>query len=149
MNVMPISLRNFSSLVVLVAAIGFQSTAIAQPTRVIPQQANETLAETFTRAFFKNDPDFFRNRSFKRQLDWILGPGSVIRNSFPENEITRDAAQINTLYRTALEQQASNDPPIRTRDLPNPYESSILVSPYNVNNPVERNEMLFERQQTQ
>ena len=65
----------------------------------------------------------------KRQLDSFLGSGSGFSNSFPENEIARDAELVNTLYRDVLTQQSSNDPYLRTPDLPNPYDSSLLMSP--------------------
>lgn len=132
---MGLRFSSLSSVLVLVAAaIGFPSAAIAQSTLSTQSSGNETLSETFNRAFFKNDPEFFRNRSPKRQIDLILGPGSLIRNSFPENEILRDAKLVDILYQDALEQQVSSDPIIRTPDLPNPYETSILQSPrFNVN----------------
>ncbi len=85
--------------------------------------------EQFDRAFFKHDPDFYGNNSFGRQIDWLVGPGSIFRNSFPENEIARDAELVNKLYRDAMEQQVGSDPYIRTPDLPNPFNSSLLSSP--------------------
>jgi hypothetical protein len=132
--------------VLVAAAIGFPCAAIAQPTLSTQPSGNETISETFNRAFFRNDPEFFRNRSIKRQIDLILGPGSLLRNSFPENEILRDAKLVDILYQDVLEQQASSDPIIRTPDLPNPYESTILVSPrVNVNNQTQGNELIFEQ----
>jgi hypothetical protein len=108
---------------------------------------NETLSETFNRAFFENDPEFFRNRSIKRQIDLILGIGSLRRNSFPETEILQDAKLIDILYQDSLEQQAARDLVIRTPDLPNPYGTSILLSPRtNVNSQVEESGFIFETQ---
>lgn len=137
-----------SVLVLIAAATGFPCAAIAQTaSRTAEETSYPTIKEVFNQAFFENDPDFFRNRSLGRQIDWILGPGSLLRNSFPENEISRDAELVNRLYQDVLEQQVSNGPVIRTRDLPNPYETTILLSPrVNVNNPVEGNELIFEQQ---
>jgi hypothetical protein len=125
-------------------ATSFHSAAMAQSSLVTRLRGgNETISETFNRAFFKNDPEFFRNRSAKRQLDFLFGPGSLLRNSFPENEIRRDAELVDILYRDILNQQVSSDPIIRTPDLPNPYETSILTSPrINVNNQVEERESI-------
>ena len=122
----------------------FHSAGMAQSSLVTRLRgANETISETFNQAFFKNDPEFFRNRSAKRQLDFLFGPGSLLRNSFPENEIRRDAELVDILYRDILNQQVSSDPIIRTPDLPNPYETSILTSPrINVNNQVEERESI-------
>lgn len=138
-------------LVIVSAATGFHSAAMAQSSLVTRLRGgNETLAETFNRAFFENDPEFFRNRSLKRQVDLILGVGSLSRNSFLESEILRDAKLVDIIYQDALEQQASSDPIIRTSDLPNPYETSILLSPrVTVNNQAEENELIFETQPPQ
>ena len=137
-------------LVLVAAAIGFPYAAIAQPTLSTQPSGNETISETFNRAYFRNDPEFFRNRSLKRQIDLILGPGSLFRNSFPENEILRDAKLVDILYQDVLEQQASSDPIIRTPDLPNPYETTILLSPrFDVNSPVEGNQSVDETPSSQ
>ncbi len=89
----------------------------------------ETPNEAFDRAFFKNDRNFYGNNTFRRQIDWLVGPGSLFRNSFPESEIARDAELVNLVYRDILNQQVGNDPYIRTPDLPNPYNTSLMMSP--------------------
>lgn len=89
----------------------------------------ETANEVFDRAFFKNDRNFYGNNTFRRQIDWLVGPGSLFRNSFPESEIARDAELVNVVYRDVLNQQVGNDPYIRTPDLPNPYNTSLMMSP--------------------
>jgi hypothetical protein len=89
----------------------------------------ETTNEVFERAYFRFDSNFYENNTPKRQIQQFLGIGSGIRNSFPENEIARDAELINTLYRDVLTQQVGNDPYLRSPDLPNPYNSSLLASP--------------------
>jgi hypothetical protein len=103
---------------------------------VVPSVANaqtatpnyETPNDAIERAYFRHDPNFYENRSMKRQLDSFLGAGSF-SNSFPENEIARDGELINGVYRDMLTQQVGNDPYIRTPDLPNPYGTSLLMSP--------------------
>ncbi len=89
----------------------------------------ETANEVFDRAFFKNDRNFYGNNTVRRQIDWLVGPGSLFRNSFPESEIARDAELVNLVYRDVLNQQVGNDPYIRTPDLPNPYNTSLMMSP--------------------
>lgn len=117
-------------LVLFTAAISYHSAAMAQSSLITRlSRGNETISETFNRAFFKNDPEFFQNRSIKRQIDFLLGPGSLSRNSFPENEIRLDGRLIDILYQDTLNQQVDSSPLIRTQDLPNPYETSILTSP--------------------
>ena len=109
----------------ILAAASLPSVAVAQDT--VPNY--ETASEVLERAFFKNSPDYYRNQGFKRDLDLILGPGSLFRNSFPENEIERDADLVNKVYRDVIMQQAMNDPYMRTPDLPNPYNTSLMMSP--------------------
>ncbi|MBW4646699.1 MAG: hypothetical protein KME23_27555 [Goleter apudmare HA4340-LM2] len=105
-------------LVLLTASVAFPSVVAAQT-----EAPNyETANDAFERAFFRHDRNFYENTSYNRQINSLLGP-------FPENEIARDAELVNTLYRDVLTQQVGNDPYIRTPDLPNPYGSSLLMSP--------------------
>jgi hypothetical protein len=122
---MGLNFKALSGLFVLIAGISFPSAAFAEENL----SNYETASEVMERAFFKNSPNYYRNQGFKRDIDLILGPGSLFRNSFPENEIQRDADLVNSVYRDIIMQQAMNDPYIRTPDLPNPYNSSLLMSP--------------------
>nr|WP_230967874.1 hypothetical protein [Nostoc sp. WHI] len=112
-------------MVLLAASIAFPSVASAQT-----ETPNyETTNDVFERAFFRHDRNFYENGSLKRQLDSFLGSGSSFGGSFPENEIARDAELVNTLYHDVLTQQVGNEPYIRTPDLPNPYDTSLMMSP--------------------
>jgi hypothetical protein len=113
-----------SLLVLLATTFGVSTVASAQ--NAPNSQSPNAVIE---RAFFKDDPNFYGNNSFSRNIDWMLGPGTLFRNSFPENEIARDAELVNIVYRDLLAQQSTNDPILRTPDLPNPYGSSLLTSP--------------------
>ncbi len=123
---MRIKFKIFGGLLVLLAAgIAFPSVASAQT----ETPKTETTNDVFERAFFSHDRNFYENGSLKRQLDSILGSGSGFGGSFPENEIAHDAELVNTLYHDVLNQQVSNDPYIRTPDLPSPYDTSLMMSP--------------------
>ncbi|MEH2350507.1 MAG: hypothetical protein V7K55_21395 [Nostoc sp.] len=123
---MRIKFKTFGGLLVLLAAgIIFPSVAFAQT----ETPKTETTSDVFERAYFSHDRNFYENGSLKRQLDSLLGSGSSFGGSFPENEIARDAELVNTLYHDVLTQQAGNDPYIRTPDLPNPYDTSLMMSP--------------------
>lgn len=113
-----------SSLIIL----AIPTTAIAQTQPSVEPSSPETLAEAFSRAFFTNAPDLYRDRSLLRQLNTFFGIASLTRNSFPENEYARDARLINILYQDALRQQAGSTV-LRTPDLPNPYDSSLFSQP--------------------
>jgi hypothetical protein len=123
---MGIKFKTFASLLgLLVSGVAFPGVVIAQTNAPI----YETTNDAFERAYFRHGGNFYQNTTPKRQLDSLLGSGSIFHNSFPENQIARDAKLINTLYRDVFQQQVSNDPYIRTPDLPNPYDSSLLMSP--------------------
>ncbi|MBN3887346.1 MAG: hypothetical protein V7K64_28850 [Nostoc sp.] len=123
---MHIKFKTFGGLLVLFAVgIAFPSVASAQT--ATPNY--ETTNDVFERAYFRHDRNFYENGSLKRQLDSFLGSGSGFGGSFPENEIARDAELVNTLYHDVLTQQVGNDPYIRTPDLPNPYDTSLIMSP--------------------
>ena len=123
---MNLKITTLSGLIVgLTTSTVLSSSVVAQT----PTSNYETPARVIERAFFKNDPNFYKNNSLKRQVDFLLGPGSLLRNSFPESEIARDAQLVNKVYQDLLQQQVGSDPYIRTPDLPNPYNSSLLLSP--------------------
>lgn len=116
--------KSLTSVLILVAAAsGFTSTAVAEPILSAPPSSNETISDQFYRAIFKNQRDFFYNRSAGNFLDLIFG-----FNGYPEDQYMQDAKRVERLYSATLQQQVSG-PVIRTPDLPNPYETSILSSP--------------------
>ncbi len=122
---MPLNLKLISGLLVLAATIGTSSIAAAETETSNYQTPNEV----FEKAFYENYPNFYNNGGLFREIDWIFGTGSLFKNSFPENEIERDAELLNVLYQDMLEQQTTSDPYIRTPDLPSPYNTSLLASP--------------------
>ena len=123
---MNLKFRSLTGVLVLVAsAAGVPSAATAEPTASTQASDYGTPAQVFNRAYFKNDPNFFRNQSGGRQLDAIFG----FRNSFPDDEIRRDAELIDFVYQSALKQQVSRYEIIRTADLASPYNTSLIQSP--------------------
>ncbi|MEL6224297.1 MAG: hypothetical protein AAFQ57_14825 [Cyanobacteria bacterium J06626_14] len=103
------------------AASSAQDTVIfAEPDGV---REYETIPEAFDDAFFSHDETFFNNRTLPRQVSWIFGLG------FPENEMWKDGEAFHELYREVFEQQISTTPRIRTPDLVNPYETSLILTP--------------------
>jgi len=119
-----------SLFVLATASTVFTSAAVAQEqVSVSDRISTETLNDAFNRALYTNSGNFFREQGLLNQTNTILGQGSIVRNSFAENRIARDARLVNLLYRDALQQQASDGPLIRTPDLPTPYDTSVLVNP--------------------
>ncbi len=123
---MPLNLKAPIGLLMLAATIGYPTMAAAE-TEISSYQ---TPNQVFEKAFYENYPDFYKNDGLFREIDWIVGgAGSLFKNSFPENEIERDAKLVNIVYQDLLKQQTTNDPYIRTPDLPSPYNTSLLGSP--------------------
>ena len=73
--------------------------------------------------FYTHDQPYYTNRSLPRQISNFLGI------SFGDNEITKDARLIHEFANQLWEEQAKSGPLIRTPDLPNPYQSSLLLEP--------------------
>ncbi|MBK1988603.1 hypothetical protein A0J48_013820 [Sphaerospermopsis aphanizomenoides BCCUSP55] len=128
---MSINLRGLTGLLVmLVGSTAFPVMTVAQ----MQPENYELIPDTFERAYFRYDSNFYDNGSLKRQVDSLFGPGGKFGTTFPDNEIAKDAELVNTVYKDVMMQQAMNDPYLRTPDLPNPYDSSLLMSPrYNAN----------------
>ncbi len=141
---MSVNVKKLVSVLAIFAAVsGFNSQAKAQSTADTQFQRPQTTAERFQELFYSNDKPFFENRSIIRQLDTIFGIGSF-KNSFVENEIHADTRAIHEFYVEALANQVASDPVVRTRDLPNPYETSILQSPR-----IDVNQSLIQQLQSQ
>ena len=86
-----------------------------------------TLDEAMNRAYFSHGKPVYQNQVFPRQLFFIFGPSfNPFQGNYPEIEITEDARTIHNLYVEALRAQSSNDPVLRTRNLPNPYNTSLF-----------------------
>jgi len=122
-----------SVLSLLTLAGGFAAPAIAQSA---PEAGELTLPPTYdsvpnlvNAAFFSESGDPFNRLTIGNQAETIFGFGIVkfIRGTYPENEIERESALVHALYEDLLRQQVASDPVIRTRDLPNPYDSSVLT----------------------
>lgn len=80
-----------------------------------------SVAETFENTYFDNTGNNYQNSSFIGQLNTILG-----FKGFPESQISADGKAIDTLYNNVLENQSQVGSPLRTRDLNNPYNTSLI-----------------------
>ena len=91
----------------------------------IEARANETsLAEVFEAAYFKNGENAIEQSSFLGQFNTILGIPK-----FPEQDITADMKEINQVYELSLERQTSTGERLITKDLDNPYTTSLREIP--------------------
>lgn len=86
-----------------------------------------SLDEAMNRAYFSHGKPVYQNQVFPRQLFFIFGPSfNPFQGNYPEIEITQDGRTVHNLYVEAMRLQNSSDPVLRTRNLPNPYNTSLL-----------------------
>ncbi len=79
-----------------------------------------STAEVFEKAFFDHTGNAFQNDSIVGQLNHIFG-----FNLFPEKQIALDGKLVDILYRDVMKTQAEAVTPMKTRDLSNPYSTSL------------------------
>ena len=90
----------------------------------------EVMAETpslnraFKDAYFTHGKDAYEQSNFLGQLNTIVG-----FTGYPEQHISRDGQAVDKIYRDAMKQQTEVGSPIMTRDLDNPYDTSLRENP--------------------
>jgi hypothetical protein len=106
-----------------------ESQATTEPETPVTATSTESLSETFNRAFSHNSGDYFEGTDQVGQLNTIFGfLPFQFPASFPENQITRDGELIEVIYKDAMAQQSSL-PDVKTRDLANPFNTSLRENP--------------------
>ncbi len=88
----------------------------------------ESIPDVIDRTMFFNTETTLENWTMRRQLNLLFGWYNF-EGSYPENEIFRDAELVNIVHYDLRRQQGQSDPPIRTRDLANPFATSIVERP--------------------
>ena len=83
-----------------------------------------STVEVFDKAFFDHTENAFDNDSIINQLNTIFG-----FNLFPETQISLDGELIDILYKDVMKQQSQAGAPMKTRDLNNPYTTSLQEKP--------------------
>jgi hypothetical protein len=85
----------------------------------------ETVPEALDRAASQSSllskGNFFEDRSFLGDVGFTFGIG------YDEDRIAKEARTIEAVSQDLLSQQTSDGPVIRTRDLANPYTTSVLT----------------------
>ncbi|MGF1539165.1 MAG: serine/threonine protein kinase [Pleurocapsa sp.] len=83
-----------------------------------------SLSQAFKDAYFTRGKDAYEQSGYLGQINAIFG-----FTGFPEQHISQDGQAVNSLYRYALQKQTEVGSPIMTRDLANPYDTSLLENP--------------------
>ncbi len=86
------------------------------------------IPELFNRAFNNNTGRFYELSDLSGQANLIFGWRTFPMGSFFDNMISRDSQLVNTLYRDVMQQQTAG-PLMRTRDLENPFGTSLSENP--------------------
>ncbi|NJN30003.1 MAG: hypothetical protein HC824_05805 [Synechococcales cyanobacterium RM1_1_8] len=122
---MNVNLKLLLGALVLAASSAAMAPASAQQ---FPSEGS--WAETLDDAF-NGSGNIYDSQTTVGNLRTLYGTGSGLfrRGNYPEIAIERDSEQIERAYRTMMYQQVASDPDIRVVDLPNPFESSLLVEP--------------------
>ena len=81
----------------------------------------ESIPETFKKAYFENTGDAFENGTIKGQLEFISGTGG-----FADTKIAKDGKLVTIIYHDVMKQQGENGPKMMTRDLKNPFDTSVF-----------------------
>lgn len=94
-------------------------------TDVIRPSSPLSLPELINQAYWENSGDFFESATIRGQLNFILGWRNFPEGSYAENNITRDSLLMTIIVNDYFKQLQQREPTIRTKDLPNPFNSSV------------------------
>ncbi len=84
----------------------------------------KSLPEAFKDAYFKKGKNAFEQSSIVGQLDTAFG-----FTGFPEQHISADGEAVDNVYQAGLKQQSATGMRMMTRDLENPYNTSLKENP--------------------
>lgn len=115
-KVMPIKFTKLSKVLVI--------ATIASLISLEAKAEKESLPEAFDNAYFTKGKDAFRQSGIFEQFNTIVG-----FTGFPEQHIAADGEAVDEVYKVGLEQQSTTGMRMRTRDLENPYDTSLKENP--------------------
>ncbi len=83
------------------------------------EQPPENIADAMNRAVFNQTGDIYRNAGIDRQFTQLVGI------SYSDKEYLSDSQSIERIYNEGMRLQTAKEYPVRTADLPNPFNSSV------------------------
>jgi hypothetical protein len=96
---------------------------------VIRPGSTLNLSGLMNQAFWQNSGDFFDQASIVGQLNFLFGWGNFPEGSFAENSVARDSLLMYVIVSDYFKQLQQREPTIRTRDINNPFETSVQENP--------------------
>lgn len=83
-----------------------------------------SLSEAFEAAYYEHGENAFSQSGILGQINTIVGIPK-----FPEQDIAADGKSVHNVYRLGLKLQTSTGEPLITKDLDNPYDTSLRENP--------------------
>ncbi|MCL2929225.1 MAG: hypothetical protein O4861_22465 [Trichodesmium sp. St16_bin4-tuft] len=122
---MAINWKSFSGTIIFCAIANLTSIQVAQGEHLEDTAGTyQPFAEKFNRASQRRSGNFFRKRNLLHQIGRYFGIPK-----YPEQAIESDNTRVNRLYIDEQRRQFSSTPVIRTPDIINPYNQSVLAAP--------------------
>ncbi len=117
---MGVNIKKWSGVFVLATLLSSAgSTALAEEKEAeLPPLRQSSIPEVMNRNADLDDA--WENASILGDFKWNFGI------EYEDNKLAKDARRINALYIDLLEQRDRDNPAVRTRDLPNPYDTSLF-----------------------
>ena len=84
----------------------------------------KSLDQAFEDAYFTRGKNAFEQSSFIGQINTIMG-----FTGFPEQHIASDGEAVDDVYQAGMERQSATGMRMITRDLDNPYDTSLRENP--------------------
>ncbi len=83
-----------------------------------------SLSEAFEAAYYEHGENAFTQSGILGQINTIVGIPK-----FPEQDIAADGKEVHKVYELGLKLQTSTGEPLITKDLDNPYDTSLRENP--------------------
>lgn len=98
-------------------------------TDVIRPGSPLNLSSLINEAFWENSGDYFDQASIVGQLNFLFGWRNFPEGSFAENSVTRDSLLMYVIVSDYFKQLQQREPTIRTKDMTNPFDTSVQENP--------------------
>jgi hypothetical protein len=93
------------------------------------EQYSPNVSDLVDLAFFEHTGDFVEQAGIGGQLNFFFGWRNFPLGSYGENNIAREGLLLEAVVDDFFQQLTQTEPTIRTRDLENPFNSSLNTNP--------------------
>ena len=121
---MSIKFTKVAQILVITTITSMCSVKVMAETHNDPISESISLNQAFNDAYFSHAKNAYEQSGYWGQFNAIFGFAG-----FPEQQIAEDSKAVYLLYQDAMRQQTETGSPIMTKDLANPYDTSLLENP--------------------